>query len=146
HLTHEDVVDLVGGHPGSQERLRDGEPTQVHGREPGQRAGKLPDRGTSPCDDDGLSHSLYLRVPAGLVTSRKPHLTGQLSSGHMSDILSAALAGATPDELAGLPIPDSYRGALVKRSEVDMFEGMESSDKDPRRSLHVEEVPLPELA
>ena len=55
----------------------------------------------------------------------------------MSDILSAALAGATPDELAGLPMPDSYRGALVKRSEVDMFEGMESSDKDPRRSLHV---------
>ena len=27
-----------------------------------------------------------------------------------------------------------------------MFDGMESSDKDPRRSLHVEEVPLPELA
>ena len=27
-----------------------------------------------------------------------------------------------------------------------MFEGMESADKDPRLSLHVEEVPLPELA
>ena len=64
----------------------------------------------------------------------------------MSDILSAALAGATPDELAGHDMPDSYRAAVVKRSEVDMFEGMESPDKDPRRSLHVEEVPLPELA
>jgi crotonyl-CoA reductase len=64
----------------------------------------------------------------------------------MSDILQAALDGASPDELATLPLPDSYRAAIVKRSEVDMFEGMESSDKDPRRSLHVEEVALPELA
>ena len=27
-----------------------------------------------------------------------------------------------------------------------MFDGMSSQDKDPRRSLHVDEVPLPELA
>jgi len=64
----------------------------------------------------------------------------------MSDILTAALAGAPGDELAQLPLPDSYRAALVKRSETAMFDGMESSDKDPRRSLHVEEVALPELA
>ena len=64
----------------------------------------------------------------------------------MSDILQAALDGASPDELAALPLPDSYRAAIVKRSEVDMFEGLESSAKDPRRSLHVEEVALPELA
>ena len=64
----------------------------------------------------------------------------------MSDILSAALAGAPGDELAALPMPDSYRGAVVRRSEIDMFEGMESSQKDPRRSLHVESVALPELA
>src|SRR5271167_601716 len=68
-------------------------------------------------------------VHAGLVTRRKPHCTGQLSSGHMSDILRAALSGATPDELAGLPMPDSYRAAVVKRDEVDMFGGMESEDK-----------------
>src|ERR1700729_3964881 len=85
-------------------------------------------------------------VPAGLVTSRKPHLIGPLSSGHMSDILTAVLAGAPGDELAALPMPDFYRGALVKRSETGMFDGLESSEKDPRRSLHVEEVPLPELA
>src|SRR3974377_1952337 len=64
----------------------------------------------------------------------------------MSDILSAAVAGATHDELAGLEMPASYRAAVVKRSEITMFEGMASEDKDPRRSLHVEEVPLPELA
>jgi crotonyl-CoA reductase len=42
----------------------------------------------------------------------------------MSDILRAALDGASPDELASLPLPDSYRAAIVKRSEVDMFEGL----------------------
>src|ERR1700729_280147 len=85
-------------------------------------------------------------VPAGLVTSRKPHLIGPLSSGHMSDILTAVLAGAPGDELAALPMPDSYRAAVVRRSETGMFDGLESSDKDPRKSLHVEEVPVPELA
>ena len=64
----------------------------------------------------------------------------------MSDILSAAVAGAPADELAALPLPDSYRAALVRRDEMAMFEGMESSAKDPRQSLHVEDVPLPELA
>ena len=63
----------------------------------------------------------------------------------MSDILNAVLAGASAEELAGLEMPASYRAALVKRSETAMFEGMESSDKDPRRSLHIEEVALPEL-
>ena len=33
----------------------------------------------------------------------------------------------------------------VHKDEVDMFEGLESKDKDPRKSLHVEDVPLPEL-
>jgi crotonyl-CoA reductase len=64
----------------------------------------------------------------------------------MSDLLHAVLDGAPPDELAGLPLPDTYRAALVRRSEVDMFEGLESDDKDPRKSLHVVDVPLPELA
>ena len=64
----------------------------------------------------------------------------------MSDILSAVLAGATADELAALPLPEVYRAAVVRRDEVAMFDGMESSDKDPRKSLHVQEVPLPELA
>ena len=64
----------------------------------------------------------------------------------MSEILSAAVAGAPADELAALEMPDSYRAAVVRRSETDMWEGMESPDKDPRRSLHVGEVPLPELA
>jgi crotonyl-CoA reductase len=64
----------------------------------------------------------------------------------MKDILDAIQAGASGDDLANLPIPESFRAATVHADEADMFEGMASSDKDPSRSLHVEEVPTPELA
>src|SRR3974390_2851707 len=64
----------------------------------------------------------------------------------MSDILTAVVAGASADELAGLEMPESFRAALVRRSDTAMFDGMASSDKDPRQSLHVEEVAVPELA
>ncbi|WP_052407180.1 crotonyl-CoA carboxylase/reductase [Allokutzneria albata] len=59
-------------------------------------------------------------------------------------ILDAILADEL-DALASLPVPDSYRGVTVRKSEQDMFAGLESRDKDPRRSLHVDEVPTPEL-
>jgi len=64
----------------------------------------------------------------------------------MSDILQAVVAGAGADDLASLPLPDTYRAAYVRRDEATMFEGLETSDKDPRKSLHVGEVALPELA
>jgi crotonyl-CoA reductase len=64
----------------------------------------------------------------------------------MSEILHAALAGASGDDLAALPLPDAYRAAYVSRDEATMFEGVDSADKDPRKSLHVGEVALPELA
>ena len=34
----------------------------------------------------------------------------------------------------------------MKADEQEMFAGLESADKDPRKSIHVEEFPLPELA
>jgi crotonyl-CoA reductase len=64
----------------------------------------------------------------------------------MRELLEAIQTGASGDEIAGLPLPESYRAALVRRDEVAMFEGLESGDKDPRKSLHVEDVALPELA
>jgi crotonyl-CoA reductase len=67
----------------------------------------------------------------------------------VDEILAAILGGAGGaggEELAGLAIPDSFRAAFVRRDEVDMFEGLDSADKDPRKSLHVAEVPTPELA
>ncbi|MGA0813391.1 MAG: crotonyl-CoA carboxylase/reductase [Ilumatobacteraceae bacterium] len=61
-------------------------------------------------------------------------------------IRDAVLAGASGEDLANLPIPESYRASFVRRDEVDMFEGVASEDKDPRRALHVDEVATPELA
>lgn len=64
----------------------------------------------------------------------------------MEKILEAIQAGASGDEIADLPIPDNYRAAFVKRNEATMFEGMDSWDKDPRQSLHVDQVSTPSLA
>ncbi|WP_410582314.1 crotonyl-CoA carboxylase/reductase [Amycolatopsis sp. lyj-108] len=47
--------------------------------------------------------------------------------------------------VASLDVPESYRGVTVRKDEAAMFEGLESRDKDPRKSLHVDEVPTPEL-
>jgi crotonyl-CoA reductase len=48
--------------------------------------------------------------------------------------------------LAELPVPDSYQGTVVLADEVDMFDGLATKEKDPRKSLHLQEVPTPELA
>jgi crotonyl-CoA reductase len=64
----------------------------------------------------------------------------------MSEILDAALAGASGETLASIAMPEVTRAAFVRRDEVGMFDGLASKDKDPRQSLHVDEVPVPELA
>ena len=64
----------------------------------------------------------------------------------MDAIRDAILAGAPPEDLAALPLPESYRAVFVKRDETGMFEGLTSSEKDPRKSLHVDEVAVPDLA
>ncbi len=64
----------------------------------------------------------------------------------IDEIRDAILQGAPADEIGALDVPASVRGALVKADEQEMFEGIESEEKDPRKSVHVEEFPLPELA
>ncbi len=64
----------------------------------------------------------------------------------MDSILEAIQSGASGDDLGNLPIPDHYRAAYVRREDADMFEGVESADKDPRTSLHIGDVATPELA
>jgi crotonyl-CoA reductase len=64
----------------------------------------------------------------------------------MQAIRDAILAGAGGDDLLALPLPESYRGAYVRRDETEMFAGVDSADKDPRKSLHVSEVAVPDLA
>ncbi|HVU93493.1 MAG TPA: crotonyl-CoA carboxylase/reductase [Jatrophihabitans sp.] len=62
----------------------------------------------------------------------------------MDDIRNAILAGEY-DAVGQLAVPDSYRGMVVRKDEVDMFEGMATREKDPRKSLHLQEVATPEL-
>jgi len=64
----------------------------------------------------------------------------------IDQIRSAILAQDTPgEEFANLALPESYAAATVHKDEATMFEGIASRDKDPRKSLHVEQVALPEL-
>ena len=64
----------------------------------------------------------------------------------MQNILDAILAGDTPpEELADLDLPESYRAVTVHKDEATIFEGVEIRDRDPRKTLHVDEVPVPEL-
>src|SRR2546428_1822742 len=62
----------------------------------------------------------------------------------MQEILEAVTSGETM-AVAGLPVPESYRGVVVRADEVGMFDGLPTRERDPRKSLHVEEVPTPEL-
>jgi crotonyl-CoA reductase len=64
----------------------------------------------------------------------------------MDQIREAIIGGASGEELAALPIPESYRAAHTLRAEQEMFSGVPSDEKDPRQSIHVGEVPTPELA
>lgn len=65
---------------------------------------------------------------------------------NMVEIRDAILAGADSATIGKLPIPSSYRAAHLLKSETRMFDGMPSNQKDPRKSLHVGDVPTPELA
>jgi crotonyl-CoA reductase len=67
-------------------------------------------------------------------------------STEIDGIRTAILQGAPGDEIGALPLPEATRGALVKADEQEMFAGLESADKDPRKSIHVEDFPLPEIA
>ena len=64
----------------------------------------------------------------------------------MSEILEAVLEGASGETLAATPMPVTTRAVFVRRDEQNMFAGVASRDKDPRRSLHVDDVAVPELA
>ena len=65
----------------------------------------------------------------------------------MKQILDAILAGDTSaEDYAALELPESYRGVTVHKDEVEMFEGLETRDKDPRKSLHLEDVRCPSSA
>jgi crotonyl-CoA reductase len=72
--------------------------------------------------------------------------TGPVACPTMQQIIDAIVEGAPGEDLAAIPLPESYRATVVLESEQAMFEGIDSADKDPRQSLHLQEIPLPELA
>jgi len=61
----------------------------------------------------------------------------------VQDILDAVLNDRL-DTLAELPVPQTYRGVVVRKDEVQMFADLPHAAKDPRKSLHVQDVPTPE--
>lgn len=61
-----------------------------------------------------------------------------------STLSEAVVAGADATALESLPVPDSFPAATVRACDVNMFEGVD--DKDVRKTLHVGDVPMPELA
>src|SRR5215813_11742254 len=61
-------------------------------------------------------------------------------------IRTAIIDGADGEAIGALPLPDTFRAAVVRAEEQEMFAGLPSEEKDPRKSTHVEDVPLPELA
>ena len=67
-------------------------------------------------------------------------------SSEMNIVRDAILSGkTTAQDYAGLPLPQSMRAVTTHKDEMRMFDGRESEEKDPRRSLHLDEVAIPEV-
>lgn len=62
----------------------------------------------------------------------------------MNDLVQAVREKSGPEELSACALPASYRAAYLAREDEQIFEGR--TDKDVRCSLHVGDMPLPELA
>src|SRR5262245_18592088 len=58
---------------------------------------------------------------------------------------SAADPAGELASLAGIRVPDSYLAQVVRAEESTMFDGLAGPDKDPRRSLHLQEVSTPDV-
>jgi crotonyl-CoA reductase len=66
-------------------------------------------------------------------------------SNELRELIETATGGGAGEELASLPLPESMRAAVVRKDEIDMFEGVPSAEKDPRKSIHIDEVDIPPL-
>ncbi|MFF5207924.1 crotonyl-CoA carboxylase/reductase [Streptosporangium sp. NPDC000396] len=64
-------------------------------------------------------------------------------------LAQAVVDGADPEELARLEVPSTFRAAHTRKDEVGMFgrspHGVNGVDKDITKSIHVGDVPMPEL-
>ena len=127
--------------------------------EAGERAGQLADRRAGTGDDHGTGHGAHL--PAGRVGTVERVATGgraargdaglhsadrSRSVAAMQEILDAIQAGASGDELADLPIPESYRAAFVRKDEAACSRASPPRTRTPASRCTSTRSPLPELA
>src|ERR1700754_162491 len=61
----------------------------------------------------------------------------------VQEILDAILAEQL-DTIGHLEVPEFYRGITVHADETEMFADIPTREKDPRKRLHLDEVPTPE--
>ncbi len=66
-------------------------------------------------------------------------------AGSIEKIREAIEGGAPGEEIGALELPEHMLAAFTRKDEQEMFEGMGAAEKDPRKSLHVDEVPIPPL-
>jgi len=61
----------------------------------------------------------------------------------MDHIRDAIMAGDTSgEEFANIEVPETFRAITVHKDEQEMFAGLPAHEKDPRKSIHLDEVPL----
>jgi crotonyl-CoA reductase len=64
----------------------------------------------------------------------------------MKNVVSAIAEHGNAQDFAGLTLPDSFKAVTIHKDEAEMFAGLTTKEKDPRKSLHIDTVPFPELA
>jgi crotonyl-CoA reductase len=66
--------------------------------------------------------------------------------GSMKEVRDAIMSGqAKSADYANMSLPESMLAVTTHKDEIRMFDGLASEEKDPRKSLHLDEVPLPEV-
>ena len=52
---------------------------------------------------------------------------------------------STAEDFANARLPEAMQAATVHRDEEHMFDGLPFEERDPRRSIHIDEVPVPSM-
>ena len=133
HLAQEHVVDLVAGDPRPCEGGRDGVAAEVGGLERRQRAGELADRGAGGRDDDGTGHDEPPRDRANTASMVASLRRGSGRDGDQRDPRRDRRRRAGRGARRPSRCPASYRGAVVRADEQEMFAGVPSAEKDPQQ-------------